>query len=199
MSFAAFDLSKRSTGFAVWQEGWEKPRFGHWVLGGEYTTPGGCFAKLHACLMELHRVMPWEHMAIEEPLHPAQLSGSTNIATIKLCAGLAAHAASFAHAFRCRSFREINVESWRRDFLSADLISDARADARKRKAATGKGSARDKLKALTMERCRQLGFDVRTDDEADACGLLDYFVAQRGIVPPWRRANVLIAPLEAVS
>lgn len=201
MTFLTLDLSKRSTGWAVWSEGWAKPHYGHWQLGSEFTSPGGVFGKLHERMAELHAVMPFEFVFIEEPIHPAQLTGATNIQTIRLAAGLAAHAESFAHAYRCRAFQCVNVERWRPDFIGRAQVSDARKDARQRAKTSGKKhSARDKLKALTIARCEQLGFNPRTDDEADALGMLDYALhVLRGITPPWRMENILLPPLEVVS
>lgn len=41
-----------------------------------------------------------------------------------------------------------------------------------------RGTKRKELKRLAVERCRQLGIEPRTDDEAEAVGILDYGLAQ---------------------
>lgn len=187
------DLSKRSTGWCIWHHGWEKPRFGHWQLGSEYTSPGRVFAKLHECLLDAHAVIGFDAIYYEQKLNPASLQGHTTLDTISLLGGLEAHVLSFGEAVGvpCRA---INVSAWRPDFIGRMEVSDARKRARAKAKATGKkASARDDLKALTMERCRQLGLTPRNDDEADGIGLMDYQLGLIGIVPPWR-ANETLRP-----
>lgn len=192
MGYCALDLSKTSTGWAVWQEGWKKPRYGHWVLGSEWTTRGGTFAKLHQCMSELYQVCPYEFLFIEEPISPAQLQGGTTINTLRIASGLAAHAESFAHAMRVRRIQEVNVSSWRGDFIGRVDNNAAKARARQaKKEGDKRASARDELKALTIERCRQLGFSPRKNDEADAIGILTYGLLISGITPPWLAEETL--------
>lgn len=192
VGFLALDLSKRSTGYALWDRGWEKPIFGHWQLGSEYTSDGQTFTKLHRCMGDLFKIAAFEFLYYEEPITPAQLQGFTTIQTINLAVGLAAHAQSFGHAKRCRIIKAVNIETWRKYFIGTDLSNEAKAVARrKRKAGDNKASARDALKGLTIARCNQLGFDPRKDDEADAIGILDYALELNGIVPPWRSDEVL--------
>lgn len=198
MSFVALDLSKTSTGWAAWRAGWEKPRYGHWVLGSEYTSRGAVFAKLHQNMSDLHRVIcPIEYLFVEEPISPAQLQGGTTINTLRIASGLAAHAESFAHAMGVRRIQEFNVSSWRPDFIGKVHDTEAKARARRaKKAGDARASARGELKALTIERCRQLGLTPRKDDEADAIGILTYGMLISGEMPPWLASEVLRAPLE---
>lgn len=192
MNILSLDLSKRSTGWAIWMEGTDAPRYGHWVLGSEYTSDGGTYVKLHQMMADLHMVMPFENLYFEEPIHPAQLGGHTNIDTLRVLAGLAAHATSFAHAYQLRSVNPINIATWRADFIGRIANSDAKARARARKQAGLKSaSATPELKELVMERCRQFGFRPRRNDEADALGILDYACSVRGIIPPWREGEIL--------
>jgi hypothetical protein len=181
----ALDLSKTSTGWSYWDGTAERPRFGHWNLGSEYTTDGGVFARLQANMADLYAVARFDWIYFEEPIHPANLSGNTNIRAIKLASGLAAHVESFGHALNCRT-KSINVEQWRKAFIGEDIARQTKANARRR----GK-SARDTLKALTMERCRQLGMAPRKDDEADAIGILTYACELNHITPPWLASEVL--------
>jgi hypothetical protein len=173
--FLSLDLSKRSTGWAVWAEGSDAPRYGHWVLGSEFTSNGGTFCKLHQNLADLHALTKFEHIAFEDPIHPAQLHGGTNIDTLRVLSGLAAHAESFGEAYRMRSVSRINVSTWRKDFIGRQ---------------SRKLRSKD-LKDLTEERCRQFGWKPRRNDEADALGILDYSISVRGICPPWRADQVL--------
>lgn len=197
LGYLALDLSKTSTGWAAWAEGWEKPRYGHWVLGSEYTSRGGVFAKLHQNMSDLHRVIcPIEFLFAEEPISPSQLQGGTTINTLRITSGLAAHAESFAYAMGVRRFQEFNVSSWRPDFIGKFNSDEARSRARRaKKAGDTRASARGELKALTMERCRQLGLAPKKDDEADAIGILTYGLLTSGITPPWIEQEVLRQPL----
>lgn len=177
--FLALDLSKRSTGFAIWQEGWETARYGHFVLGSEYTSNGRTYAKLHERMSELYQVCRFDRLFFEEPIHPAQLTGHTNVDTLRVLAGLAAHAESFGEVMGCRTIMRINVSSWRGPFIGPQK----------------RGTKRTTLKELTMERARQLGFRPRKDDEADAIGILTHCILLSGITPPWLLAETLRPPL----
>lgn len=182
----ALDLSKRSTGWALWMGEEAPPRYGSWQLGSEYTSRGQTYAKLHANLLDLRALFPFEALYFEEPINPNKLKGKTNLDTLRVLAGLAAHAESFGHAMGLRISQGINIDSWRPAFIGRINSSEA-----KRKAKAAGKSATESLKSLTVERCHQLGFSPRTTDEADALGILDYCVAMRGVAPPWRAGEVL--------
>ena len=199
MKILSLDLAKSRTGWAAWQPGWSAPRHGSVVLGSEFATDGGVFLRLQRELDTLHRGIGFDVIYYEQAILPANLNGNTNLRALSLAAGLAAHVESFAEARRCRSFA-INVSAWRKDFVGPDLVKDAQSDARAKRKLTGKGSARDKLKALTMARCRQLGFAPRHYDEADAIGILDFALDfHEHVTPPWRAGEVLRAPLEVAG
>ena len=187
----ALDLSKRSTGWAVWMGDDSPLQYGSWELGSEYTGRGQTFAKLHANLLDLRAVSRFEALYFEEPLNPTKLKGQTNIDTLRVLSGLAAHAESFGHALGLRIVQGINIDAWRPAFIGRINSNEA-----KRKAKAAGKSASDGLKSLTIERCRQLGFTPRNTDQADAIGILDYCVAMRGVVPPWR-ANEVLQPMLA--
>lgn len=193
MTFLALDLSKASTGWALWDRGWEMPRYGRWILGSEYTSRGQVYAKLHSNLIDMRRcVSRFTMVFYEQPINPVQLQGYTNINSITLAIGLSEHVESFSAAMpecRCES---VHIDTWRKDFIGADISILAKRDARQKGKVLGKRvSARDKLKVLTIERCRQFGMNPKTDDEADAIGILDYKLALRGIQTPWRTAETL--------
>jgi hypothetical protein len=198
MIILALDLSKRSTGFAVWSEEWEKPHYGHWCLGGEFTSDGAVFLKLQRNLNDLHRLAVFDWIYHEEAINPANLNGVTNIGTLRLAAGLSAAVEMFAEARRC-NVRGINLNSWRPSYIDPDLINQVNADVRRKRKAGGKASARPELKRLAIERSRQLGFAPKNDDEAEALGVLDYACSLKGIVPPWRAGEVLRPPLGAAA
>lgn len=192
MRILTLDLSKVSTGWAVWQSGWSLPRYGSWTLGSPYTPPGAVFAKLHHNLSDLRAVMSFDVIYHEEAIDARNLSGNTNIKALRLASGLAAHVESFAYATGCRA-HAINVSTWRKDFIGEQMVKDENAKARaKRKATGGKASARDALKSLTMERCRQLGMKPANNDQGDAIGILDFALDfHEHVTPPWRSEEVL--------
>lgn len=202
MKILALDLSKSNTGWALWDGKSDKPRFGSWVLGSEYTTNGGVFAKLAQNLTDLHGLMPFEGIVMETPIVPSQLQGSTTIHVIRLAGGLAAMVQYFSHVYRghnsdpIRFIDEVNVESWRPAFIGRIEDAQAKAEARRaKKAGDKRASARDTLKALTIARCRQLGLTPRSNDEADAIGILTYGILARGKTPPWLADEVLREPV----
>lgn len=169
MRILALDLSKTASGWARWGKGEERASYGHWVLGSEFTARGRVYTKLHQNLAELHSVAPFDAIFFEEAISPAQLQGHTNAMTIKLAAGLGAHVESFAEAYSMRIVREVNQATWRRDFLGKLPRHLRSAD----------------LKAMAMQRARQLGFRPQRHDEAEAIGILDHACLALDLTPPW--------------
>ena len=181
MRILCLDLSKRSAGFAAWGPGDARPVSGAWVLGSEFTSNGRAYARLHENMTGLHRLAPIDAVYWEDTLDPRVMSGHTNIDTIKVLSGLAAHAESWGEVMGCRIVRPVNQTTWRRHFLGA----------------MKRGTKSVDLKQFAMERCRQLGFRPAKHDEAEAIGLLDYAVDANGILAPWHQ--VLRAPIGAVA
>src|SRR3546814_11504950 len=89
-AIVALDLSKRSTGWALWEQGSDSARFGTWVLGSEYTSRGATYRKLRQHVADLSRLVTIEPIFFEEPLRPEQLQGHTNIDSLRVLTGLAA-------------------------------------------------------------------------------------------------------------
>lgn len=173
--FVALDLSLSSTGWASWAHGDAAPSYGRWALADSMKWRGRGYVRLHKELKAIHDATPIDHLIFEEPLSHASVSGHTNIDTLQTLAGLAAHAESFAAAVKAVP-RPVNVATWRRHFIGS----------------MPRGTKSPDLKAMTMKRCRELGFSPVSNDEADAIGLLDFALHQDGILPPWRDANVLV-------
>ena len=175
MSILALDLSKRSTGWSILPEGADKPIFGTAVLGSEFTCDGQTFGKLHQILSDLRKICQFEHIFYEQAIHPASLTGHTNIDTLRVLSGLCAHVESFGYAVGCRTVTAVNVASWRRHFVG-----------RMPRATKSK-----QWKDYCIERCQQYGWSPRNSDEADSLGLLDYGCEIRGFTPPWRVGEIL--------
>lgn len=170
----ALDLSKSSTGWALWDGVSDKAQHGTRELGSSLTDPGTVFARVHGLMNDLHMITPFERVYIEKPLDPVLMAKINNFDTPFLLYGLASHAYSFCAAKRIRVFQMVHQATWRKHFIGSMRIGTKKVD----------------LKRMAMERCRQLGFNVRKDDEADALGILDYAISLDGKMPPWR-ANAL--------
>jgi len=187
MRFLALDLSKRSTGFAIWDDTMERPILGCWELGSELTSAGTSFIRLHQRMNDLHMVTPFDNVLYETPLNLGPGAGITNADTIFALVGLAAHVDSFCEAKSVRKYRTANMSSWRGHFLGSiprGPIKDRFGNKLKRKPID--------WKSLSMERAREFGMEPRRHDEAEAFGILDYQVDLEGITPPWRVAVPMV-------
>lgn len=173
MAHLSLDLSKRSTGWACWKEGWQAPRFGSWALGSEFTSTGKAFVNLHKNMGALMQMTgPFDTVTYEEPLLLGPAAGNTSAETQLLLIGLMAHVESFCAAKGIRRVQYVNQSSWRKHFIGS----------------MKRGTKRTDLKALVMERCREHGWLPRKDDEADALGVLDYWLHSLKIETPWQKA-----------
>ncbi len=194
MRIAALDLSKTCTGWAYFDsDGGGKPSYGSWVLGSKFTSDGGVFAKLHENLADLHSVMPFDAMYVEQAI--TNIAVGSSYSTVFLLTNLQGHAESFASCFGLK-FRIVNVSSWRPPFIGRIESQKAKADARRISQELGKKvGATKSLKQLTIARCKQLGMNPKNDNEADALGILDYAIEMEGLVAPWRANEILRTPL----
>jgi hypothetical protein len=200
MKIIALDLSKTCTGWAIWHDDWDKARFGHKTLGGEYSSNGDVFVALHKLLHELRMTFGFEMIFWEQKLSASSInSGTTNQKTLDIMGGLDAYAEGYRAAYRLRG-GPVPVNSWRGEFIGKDVDGAIKAATRAhnriaKETGDKKVTSTDRLKAATMERARQLGFAVTKFDEADAIGILDHKIASYRITPPWRKDEVLRAPL----
>ena len=177
----ALDLSKRSTGWALWSDTQARPVSGTWVLGSELTSAGTVFLNLHQRMNELYMVSPFDVVIYEEPLNLDSGKLITTKETTFVLMGLATHVDSFCEAKRIRKYRSVNQSTWRRYFIGK----------------MKRGTKTVDLKAFSMERCRQLGLRPAKHDEAEALGILSYMCDCEGIRPPWERDEVLRPALGA--
>lgn len=173
------DLSKTSTGYAMWGPGDPDVISGRFVLGSEFTTEGGVFCNLHEKLTWLNDQREIDAIFMEDTLNVGSLSGHTNITTLKILSGLNAHAKSWGVDMGCRIVREVHQATWRKEFLGRVP--------RQTRSAT--------LKDMARQRCHQLGFKPYFDDEAEAIGILTYACLSVQITPFWLKDEVLRAEL----
>lgn len=196
MTFLALDQSKSRTGWAAWAPGWERPRYGSVQIGSEYTSDRQAFTKLRTTIIDLYStVTQFEFLIYEEPIAHKQ-GVTTSEANILTLVGLRAIIEGVGYELRCRSVDMVSEKDWRPPFIGRVENAQAKAEARMlKKQGDKRASARNTLKAMTMERCRLYGFVVRHDDEGDAIGLLTYGILSKGMTPPWIANETLRAPL----
>ena len=94
-------------------------------------------------------------IVFELPAVPAFLGGKTNIDTTKLLFGLCEHLEEWA--YQKFELREASVAQVRAHFI-------------------GRNMAGKIAKPLVVARCREMGWDVESEDQADACALWHYQV-----------------------
>lgn len=183
MRILALDLSKTSTGFALWSPADARPLIGHWRLGSEYTSRGRVYGKLHEEMSALNMVGTIDALAYEEPMDHGKLAGHTNIETLKLATGLAEHVESWGAAMGIKPhlIAAANITSWRRVALGP----------------IKRGTKRATIKELSIDRARELGFRPSNDDEADALGIMIWACDRFGIPAPWLKVQPLPLVLRA--
>jgi hypothetical protein len=183
MAFLALDLSKKSTGWALWHEGLVAPACGTWELGSELTPSGMVFARLHQRLAEMHSVTPFQSVTYEKPLDPATIGRNTSFEVPFLLIGLAAHVESFCTAMRIPHCAHAHQATWRRHFLGV----------------LKRGTRTANLKAMAIEACNSLGIMPGKHDAAEAVGILDHAMHLAGVTPPWRAADIFADARRAVA
>ncbi len=179
--WVALDIATRC-GWAAWEPGMDKPIYGTWTLPGEPGEVGRKGCELHRKLADLHRLSPIERLYFEGGIPPSGLSGFSNMTTIYLLAGLAAHAESFAYAVSARC-RNVPQTSWRKHFVGRGIRK-------------GSGLNPKQFKALSTKRCHELGWMPQDDNAADALAILDYAIHLAGVTPPWVDAATFRGPID---
>lgn len=179
MRILALDLSKASAGWACWSPKDQHVASGYWVLGTAMTSRGMTFRHLYQELNALHSLGKIDAVFYERPLDLGPQSGMKRADVAFTLTGLAMHCESWAEAARCRIIRDVNQASWRAHFLK-DLPRPRKGE-----------KISEKLKALAVRRCNELGFAVERHDQAEAIGILDYACMALDITPYWRAHEVL--------
>lgn len=147
----------------------DRPASGTFDLPSAEEDLGRVGYQLHVNLNRLLQVHPFERVYYEAPIPPSQLMGQIQLKTIAKIFTIAGHIESFCYAKNLRC-RQVGMGAWRRFFVGK-----------------GAGEKTKTFKDWSRERCRQLGWDVRSHDEADACGVLAYGVSlDPAFVPPWQ-------------
>lgn len=177
MRLLALDLSKRSSGWAYFARGAERPYHGCWdKLASEYTEEHGqIFYHLYAELMNTYAVMPFDRIYAEEPINHLPQAVQTNAESVRLHLGLAATVELFAYTKSLGKVRWVNMARWRRHFLGK----------------VPKGQRGTDLKFMAIRQCKELGLHPHKHDDAEALGILDYACDAEAVPMPWRALQPL--------
>lgn len=175
--FLAIDPAT-NCGWAAWSPGMEKPASGSFELpSGEDGDLGRVGYELHVNLSRLQTVHGFERVYYEAPIPPSQILGRTQLTTIAKVFCIATHIESYCYAKNLRC-RVVGMGAWRRTFIGK-----------------GAGEKTKTFKDWSRDRCRQLGWNTRSHDEADALGILDYAIGlDPAFNPPWRD-KFMFAPM----
>lgn len=144
-SILALDLSKVGTGWATGQGG-GRPLCRS--LGFNGVHRGAVLAQYLAWLRDRLLTTNPDLVAYEAPIMTAKAKGSTN--TLFLLIGLAAITETIC-SMKATPVVSVGSSSWRLAFLGEGFPEDPKA------------------RAVAM--CRELGWPVQSEDEADACGV----------------------------
>lgn len=175
-SILVLDQSLSSTGFALLDEGQRAILSGAWPLcDGEANRAEG-FRQFWGHLDRMHKGHPLGTIVYETPPLGTVNKGAAQIFG-KI--GLVAIAELFACS-RGIAIRGYPPQSWRGTFFSKA----------ERAALKGKD-----WKRPAIERCRQLGFDPVTHDEAEAIAILDHHLLKLKITPSWRAGAAMLDPV----
>ncbi|NIA72296.1 crossover junction endodeoxyribonuclease RuvC [Pelagibius litoralis] len=164
-----------STGFAFWRPGANRIASGSFRLPRTGPDVGWFVDEFEQRLSEMLGFHKPELVVFEAPL---LRGGQTSIDTARKLMGLA-----IMTEFVCRragvKYLEANNASVRKHFI-------------------GKGRGeRKQLKAMTIQACRERGWDPANDDEADALALLSYAVDLLRLKADWPIGGLFSA--EAVA
>jgi hypothetical protein len=143
-------------------------------LGSEFTTRGQLYYALYKALTDHVQLMPVDKIYAEEPVNLIPNGVATTAENIWISVGMAATVELFAHTRGIR-LTWVHQARWRREFLGK----------------MPRGTKSPDLKALAVERARQLGFKPQRHDDAEAIGILDYACKVEHMPAPWRADEVL--------
>ena len=148
----ALDLAT-VTGFAYGAPG-KVPTFGHLRFVNQGTSRAGLYRAFRSWLEKWERSNIQRDLIVyESAAIPSIMTGRTNIDTIKTLIGLCEHLEEWA--YNRVELREASVSQVRAHFIGRNMKANV-------------------AKPMTMDRCRELGWNVENHDEADACALWDY-------------------------
>lgn len=174
----ALDLAT-VTGWAIWKPGMDRPHFGALRLPANPQEVGRPMEGLRVLLTDLNKKygpitdFVFEAQHVDMGSRPGQKKGGINPETLYRLFGLGALVEWVAYRLEARCFKA-HLSQWRKHFIGR-----------------GAGFKDQDPKQMAIAKCEELGWFTAETDAAEACGVLDYYVAQlakvdRSIVVPWR-------------
>lgn len=156
----ALDISARRTGLARGRPG-AAPTVSSIAFAQEDDEPEDVYGRAVFWIAEYLRTSRPALIVIEAPVPAFRLKGFTNNNTIQLLNGLYA---AIAGCIRCKGIpvRRAQIRTVRKHFLGNG------------------GLPGDQAKRAAIARCRQLGWPVTNDDEADAAAIWDWACSTYG-------------------
>lgn len=159
----SLDLA-RKTGWALGLANDAKPQSGSLQITNSDSSHAKLFSSWREYLRDFIALNPEIGLVIfESPLPPMLRTGNTNISAIRLLMGLAAVTEELLYTLNqfpqrphIIDVREARVADVRTHFIGSNRHK------------------RDEAKMLTIKRCRQLGWEPKDDNAADALALWDY-------------------------
>lgn len=163
----ALDQSLKSTGYALWDEG-EPLVSGAWPLSDGIATRANAFLAIHRKIAAFHKEKPIDWLVYETP----ELMRKDKVDKLIGLYGLVAHIESICK-IKLIAVSPVRSRKWRTCFFDHDY----------------NGAGTEKFKAMAIHRAKEFGFDPEVDDEAEAIGIMDWALHDRGFTPQWRIDN----------
>ena len=169
----ALDLAT-TTGWALYSEGMQRPFFGALRLPPSPQEVGLPMEKLRQFLADQHRM----HNLTDIVFEAQHVSARMSMDTVYKLIALGGMVEWFAHRIGVTPYK-VMISEWRRHFLGR-----------------GANFGKDNPKELAIQQCATFGWFTNVADAAEACGILDYHMAnmeQAGakISRPWRDATLM--------
>lgn len=180
LSILALDIAT-NLGWALHKPGMERPFFGSVRLRGGSKDIGLPAEDLRQFLVDKHKLYGFSHLVFEAQ----HLVKRTNVDTSYRLMALGGMAEWFAFRIGAHCYK-IEIGKWRKHFIG-------RGGGFKRDPATKHYLPGHDPKKLALQTCAEYGWHTDSEDAAEACGILDYFLT---LLPgeyhrPWRDARLL--------
>jgi hypothetical protein len=171
MCVLALDIATK-TGWALFEEGMTRPHMGSLTLKTKNQGNGFAGENLRKLIAEKHEIYGIEYLVFESQ----HIGKKINPQLVYMLIGLGMMTEWMAHRMKAQCFT-VDIGTWRKHFIG-----------------TG-GLGRDAAKKKAIDMCRSYGWAPADDNEADACGILDYFLSLPAIAQhytrPWRDQQIM--------
>ncbi len=177
MAVLALDLASK-TGWAVFDNGMDRPFFGTARLRRPNGTNGEAGENLRRLIADQHALRPLTDIVFEAQ----HIAGKVDPQTTYLLIGMGFMCEWIAKRIGARVFA-CDIGTWRKHFLG-------KGGFRQRCTEDGQPAgptARQQAKMKAMDACAEYGWYPDDDNAADACGVLDYYLSLPAIAKMYPR------------